>query len=77
MFSVRTNVEILTEHSILSADLSAFKQTETIVLFVLSAALMFAFPVWMGYRERAGKPALVPNSLWKNTSFTSTCGKSF
>lgn len=27
----------------------------------------------MRYRERASKPALVPNSLWKNTPFTSTC----
>jgi len=27
----------------------------------------------MHYRERAGKPALVPNTLWKNLPFASTC----
>jgi MFS family permease len=27
----------------------------------------------MHFREKAGKPALVPNELWKNTAFASTC----
>jgi hypothetical protein len=27
----------------------------------------------MHYRERAGKPALIPNTLWKNLPFASTC----
>jgi len=27
----------------------------------------------MRYRERANKPALVPNKLWRNIPFTSTC----
>jgi hypothetical protein len=27
----------------------------------------------MHYRERAGKPALIPNSLWKNIPFTAVC----
>ncbi|BDD58358.1 hypothetical protein MAP00_003641 [Monascus purpureus] len=31
------------------------------------------FWVWMDRRERAGKPALIPNSLWKNTAFSAMC----
>jgi predicted esterase len=27
----------------------------------------------MRYRERNGKAALIPNSLWRSTSFSSTC----
>ena len=27
----------------------------------------------MHYREKASKPALVPNALWKNTAFATTC----
>ncbi|KAH6716328.1 major facilitator superfamily domain-containing protein [Leptodontidium sp. MPI-SDFR-AT-0119] len=64
---------VLASKCILSADLAAFKKTTTIVLFVISVVLMLAFPIWMRYRERIGKPALVPNSLWKNTTFTATC----
>lgn len=38
-----------------------------------SFVLILAFPLWMHYRERAGKSALIPNVLWKNTLFASTC----
>jgi hypothetical protein len=39
----------------------------------MSVLLLVAFPIWMQYRERSGKPALVPNKLWKNIPFASTC----
>jgi len=39
----------------------------------ISLVLLIAFPLWMHYRERAGKPALIPNSIWKNLPFASTC----
>jgi len=59
--------------SILSADLSTIRSAETESLLALSIVLLLAFPVWMYYQERAGRPALIPNSLWKNIPFTATC----
>ncbi|KAJ4991446.1 major facilitator superfamily transporter [Stagonosporopsis vannaccii] len=59
--------------AILSADLTTIRSAETASLLALSIILLLAFPAWMRYRERANKPALVPNKLWKNIPFTSTC----
>ncbi|KAL4887269.1 major facilitator superfamily domain-containing protein [Aspergillus karnatakaensis] len=44
-----------------------------IALFVVSIVLLPVFVVWVGWQERHGRPALIPNSLWKNTLFTATC----
>ncbi|KAF7562467.1 hypothetical protein G7046_g1668 [Stylonectria norvegica] len=44
-----------------------------IVLLSVSLALLTAFPFWMNYQDRRGKPALIPNKLWRNSSFTSVC----
>ncbi|KAH8726550.1 major facilitator superfamily domain-containing protein [Phaeosphaeriaceae sp. PMI808] len=59
--------------AILSADLSSIRSPETATLLTISVVLLLAFPAWMYYRERAGKSALVPNKLWSNLPFTSTC----
>ncbi|KAF1943304.1 MFS general substrate transporter [Clathrospora elynae] len=59
--------------AILSADLTNIRSAETASLISISVVLLLAFPAWMRYRERAGKPALVPNKLWKTLPFTSTC----
>ncbi|KAJ4383263.1 hypothetical protein N0V86_001308 [Didymella sp. IMI 355093] len=59
--------------AILSADLAAIRSAETVTLLALSIVLLLSFPLWMRYRERANKSALVPNKLWKNIPFTSTC----
>ncbi|KAF2691466.1 MFS general substrate transporter [Lentithecium fluviatile CBS 122367] len=59
--------------AILSADLATIKSAETASLLAFSLILLAAFPVWMHYRERAGKPALIPNSLWKNIPFSAIC----
>jgi hypothetical protein len=32
-----------------------------------------AFSAWVHYQVKRDKPALIPNSLWKNMSFTSIC----
>jgi hypothetical protein len=57
----------------LSADLTTIRSAETASLLAVSIVLLALFPVWMHHRERAGKPALVPNNIWKNSAFTSTC----
>jgi hypothetical protein len=59
--------------SVLSADLTSIESPTTATLLPLSVLLLAAFPFWMNYRERKGKPALVPNGFWKNLAFTSTC----
>ena len=32
-----------------------------------------AFVLWVGRQERLGRPALIPNSLWRNKVFSSIC----
>lgn len=58
----------------ISADLLAIRSATTISLLTVSLVLLIAFPFWMSYRERKGRSALVPNSLWKNKQFASICG---
>jgi MFS family permease len=58
---------------VLSADLKSIKSTTTIGLLTASVALLITFPFWMSYRERHEKTALIPNSLWRKSSFGSTC----
>ncbi|KAL8377832.1 hypothetical protein RB595_008492 [Gaeumannomyces hyphopodioides] len=59
--------------AILSADLQTIRSATTVTLLALSLILLALFPFWMGRQERAGRPALVPNSLWKNLPFTTIC----
>jgi hypothetical protein len=63
----------LMKRRILSADLQEIRSAETATLLTISIVLLLTFPVWMHYRERNGKSALVPNKLWKSSAFTSTC----
>ncbi|KAL5343244.1 major facilitator superfamily domain-containing protein [Aspergillus crustosus] len=44
-----------------------------IVLFVISLVLLPVFVFWVERQERNGRPALIPNSIWKNTLFSATC----
>ncbi|PGH04944.1 hypothetical protein GX51_03243 [Blastomyces parvus] len=46
---------------------------QNIALLVVSCVLLVAFPCWMDYQVRRGKPALIPNRLWKRAAFTSIC----
>jgi MFS family permease len=59
--------------ALLSADLSVMQKPSSAVMLALSIVLLISFPVWMHRRERAGKPALIPNILWKKIPFASTC----
>jgi uncharacterized membrane protein YbhN (UPF0104 family) len=64
---------LLMKRRILSANLQEIRSAETATLLAVSVVLLLAFPLWMRYRERNGKSALVPNKLWKSSAFTSTC----
>ena len=54
----------------LSADLSNIKRPGSIVSLVISLGLVPTFAFWVGRQEKMGKPALIPNSLWKKLPFT-------
>jgi hypothetical protein len=57
----------------MTASLSNIRKTSNIVLLCFAAALIPAFIFWMNRQERLGKPALIPNSLWKNSAFSTIC----
>ncbi|KAK1701371.1 major facilitator superfamily transporter [Colletotrichum godetiae] len=44
-----------------------------IALLTVAVALLVAFPVWMNLQTNRGRPALIPNRLWRNAAFTSIC----
>ena len=46
---------------------------QNIVLLVVSVLGLVAFPFYMNYQEGRRKPAIIPNRLWRNASFTSIC----
>ncbi|KAJ5919435.1 hypothetical protein N7466_010378 [Penicillium verhagenii] len=54
-------------------DPSTIKNAGNITLLCVALALIPAFWCWMQWRERSGRPALIPNSLWNNTAFASIC----
>lgn len=59
--------------AMVSGSPSNLKAPVNIALFVVSLALVPGFVFWMNWQEKKGKPALIPNSIWKNTAFTSVC----
>lgn len=50
-----------------------FSDPKNIALLVVSLILLGVFPMWMRYQVRHGKPAIIPNRLWRNAAFTATC----
>lgn len=50
-----------------------FSDAKTIALLSLSVILLGTFPVWMNYQAGRGRPAIIPNRLWRNPAFTATC----
>ncbi|KAM0566311.1 hypothetical protein ACHAP9_007489 [Verticillium nonalfalfae] len=44
-----------------------------IALLSISVFLLASFPAWMAFQTRKGRPALIPNRLWRNAAFTSVC----
>ena len=59
--------------AVISADAENVRLPSTIALLVISVALMPLFPWWMSRQTRLGKPALIPNSIWRSLPFTAMC----
>ncbi|GKT50818.1 efflux pump terJ [Colletotrichum spaethianum] len=49
------------------------KKAENIALLATSAVLAGGYIAWVERQERLGRPAVIPNSLWKNHTFTGIC----
>ena len=49
------------------------KTPGNLVMLVICVALIPVFILWENRQERLGKPALIPNSLWRNSVFTNVC----
>ncbi|OJJ94817.1 hypothetical protein ASPACDRAFT_1883880 [Aspergillus aculeatus ATCC 16872] len=64
---------LYTPSTTISDDPSNVHKAQNIALPCCAGAMIPGFRVWMGRRERAGRPAWIPNSLWKNTAFSSMC----
>jgi len=61
---------------VLAMATSSYKQlgkAENATLLSVAFALLVAFPLWMRYQVKRGRPALIPNRLWRNPAFTSVC----
>ncbi|KAK5998883.1 MFS-type transporter 1 [Cladobotryum mycophilum] len=56
-----------------SSSYRKISDTPQIAVLTVSLALLIAFPFWMDYQTRRGKPAFIPNKLWRNSSFTTVC----
>ncbi|KAL4750708.1 major facilitator superfamily domain-containing protein [Aspergillus terricola var. indicus] len=58
---------------ILSANPSHIKSAECIAILCLAVLALPAFIAWSHHQVKVGNPALIPNALWKNRSFSSVC----
>ncbi|KAI0907266.1 MFS general substrate transporter [Ustulina deusta] len=55
----------------ITIDLSSIRTAPVIALLIISVLLFLCFPLWVRRQEQLGRPALIPNSLWTNSSFAS------
>ncbi|KAJ5458603.1 hypothetical protein N7475_009991 [Penicillium sp. IBT 31633x] len=53
---------------------SNIRHPQNIALVCAAGIMIPGFLGWMSWREKIGKAALIPNSIWKNTAFASVCG---
>jgi hypothetical protein len=54
-------------------DVNNIKMPGNIAMLVICVILIPVFVLWERRQERLGKPALIPNSLWRNSVFTNVC----
>jgi MFS family permease len=59
--------------SLISERSSAIRDPATLTTLLISLALIPAFIFWVGRQEKLGRPAIIPNSLWRNRIFTTIC----
>jgi hypothetical protein len=63
----------LTESRLISGKTAKIREPTTLGLLITAILLVPAFVVWVGRQERLGRPAIIPNSLWRNRVFSVIC----
>jgi hypothetical protein len=64
---------LLTFDSAISKKTDKIREPETLSLLILGLALIPSFILWVGRQEKLGRPAVIPNSLWRNRIFSVIC----
>ncbi|KAJ8108404.1 hypothetical protein OPT61_g8196 [Boeremia exigua] len=59
--------------SVISKQTEKIKEPETLSTLVLGIALIPSFILWVARQEKLGRPAVIPNSLWRNRIFSVVC----
>ncbi|KAK0106815.1 hypothetical protein ONS95_003537 [Cadophora gregata] len=59
--------------AIITGKSSSIKSAQNISLLTIALLLIPAFIFWMSRQECLGRPAIIPNSIWKQSAFTTTC----
>lgn len=57
----------------ITANDSAISLPSNITILILAVLLLPAFVYWVHRQEKLGRPALIPNSIWRNPVFSSIC----
>lgn len=70
---MRDTTQELTNRRTLSADIYNIRRASNIALLIISAASVPVFVGWMHYQVKYNRTALIPNSLWRSSVFTSSC----
>lgn len=59
--------------TVVTSDTRNISQPATIAPLSVSLLLLAVFPLWMDHQVRHGRPALIPNRLWRQPAFTASC----
>lgn len=59
--------------AMVTASYTRMQDTPNIAILIIALLLIPAFVLWMQRQERLGRPAIIPNGLWKETAFTTVC----
>lgn len=58
---------------LISEETAKIREPVTIALLTTAVALIPSFIFWVGRQEKFGRPAVIPNSLWRNRIFSVIC----
>ncbi|KAL6707788.1 hypothetical protein ACN47E_003688 [Coniothyrium glycines] len=59
--------------ALISEETAKIREPMTIGLLTTALALIPSFILWVGRQEKLGRPAIIPNSLWRNRIFSVIC----
>ncbi|ROV94780.1 hypothetical protein VMCG_08887 [Cytospora schulzeri] len=59
--------------AMISSSYTSIRHPINATLLGVSIVLLILFPFWMHRQTRRGRPAIIPNRLWRNSAFTSIC----